>query len=259
MFDEVRKRFDPANVSHPVLDLQILRGKTEREHWSPVWSDIESHDLSTLEEIDQVAKFEQRKRAYYFFHAGGEDLYKISDHRERRFHKLLAQGMGNGEDIIRWFFVSINKLFRAKEREEDDRLTIWKQHRFDTERDRLVFFSSHSRGADEFEVRWPKYMNPMAQAFKAPGNHVRICLRERNDFIELDFQLFQLLEHARMGLPALVLETAPVGRIWNFMENLPSTDNSPHSSEHIICEWSRGCLVKIKQRDDKYFAATAEV
>lgn len=112
LFRAAKKAFDPAATSHPIWDEAIVTAQTIADDWL----DDYRHWYSVAEalKIDDEKHFQQRKRAFYFFHRKGDTLLSMAGDDEAKFAELLTSVQSNDNrrrDALRSVVQRVNNFF----------------------------------------------------------------------------------------------------------------------------------------------------
>jgi len=222
LFDAMRIAFDPARVCHPVADDQLINNTLKAEDWlSPDSANGGSLDSGAVE------RFEQRKRAFYFYHTEGEKLLQLAGDDEQAFEAFLTER--DQRKALRNMLQKLTAFFgRVADAEQ---LPVWQSHRFDQSAQRMLYAVQH-RSRREFDLLQPQLAPDMAAAFDMADDHRILRLKSSpNASLRIDFALFRLLHQAERGLPALLLQPEASRRIWQFLEQL--TDRNPPLDDEV--------------------------
>ena len=210
LFDILRDHFDPVSITHPIWDEYLVSAEIDPEQWLPEWH----AEDDTLDPGD-IDRFKFRKRAFYYFHAQGDELLKMAGNDEGDFMKFLNL---QERDALRLLIRRINNLFGIAGKSED--LRVWQSHRYN-QSPRHILYSSQIRPRHDFELVHPKLRSSMAEAFDMASDHVLLRLKSRPEInLRIDFALFHTLRQAERGVPVLSLEGDTVRRLWQFIEQL---------------------------------------
>ncbi len=211
LFDAVRTVFDPVTFSHPVYDDQLVNNLLAREDWLT----FDEPDGGSLEPV-AVERFEQRKRAFYFYHQLGEVLLMQGGDDEQAFAAFLAEQ--NARRAVRSIVQKLRMFFGRVA--DGEQLPVWQSHRYDQSAQRMIY-AVQQRDYRDFELLRPQLAQQMAEAFELPDDHRLLRLRTNpRAQLRIDFALFRLLHQAEQGLPALLLQPDLTRRIWQFLEQL---------------------------------------
>lgn len=217
LFDALRASFDPARVSHPIWDERLVTGQTKPEDWVSGW-----HAETGSIEPDQYRQFEVRKRAFYFFHKNGHEIFDLAEDDATAFAQLLMNE--SHREVLRTIIGGINLFFGGAE--SRDRLWVWQSHSYGRT-GRQVLYAQGERKRSEFEVVYPKLRRNMAQGFDLVKDHFLIRLREHPEVsLRVDYPLYRLLAQVRNGVPPIYLDNEATRRIWIFMEKLSLMSNN---------------------------------
>lgn len=214
LFDAIRNSFDPAKISHPVWDEQILTNTLAEESW------INSFSVSP-EAINPVNTdlFSLRKRQFYFFNELGSALLDISDDAVLKFQSFL---LSEDKSIIKNVIAKLNAFFGTTTSNE---LEIWTSHRFNNA-PRKILISTGKMKRSDFCIGRPRLNSVMDCGIKMIPNYVRFEKKDSpNIFLKIDFTMYSLLLDAERGVPVLLLESDIVKRVWRFIEQLQSTSD----------------------------------
>jgi energy-coupling factor transporter ATP-binding protein EcfA2 len=210
LFDAIRATFDPASVSHPIWDEVLLNAEGALSDWLPDWTS-EANAI----EPDKLERFEQRKRAFYFFHLHGDELLKMATNDEIHFAEFLGVSQ---RDALRLVIQRISRLFGDDS--GADTLRIWESHRYN-QSSRLILYSASSIKRSDLEAAHPRLRSSMRQAYDLATDHVIIRLKSNKQArLRVDYELFEMLEQAQRGIPMLSLDNDLTRRLWQFMEQL---------------------------------------
>lgn len=250
LFEQLRRTFDPARVSHPVWDERLLVGNTEPADWvagAPTTRDA-------LEPTDALDRFEGRKRVFYFCHKDGEALLTLAGDDESQFADFLAECARSQSSARRKLGRLINRFFGGADGGTE--LRIWESHRYNHGPRRTVY-SSTKRALSQFEVVRPRLRPPMEQGFALAEDHVLLRLTsEPHIRLRVDFSLYELLLQAERGVPALSLDGEPVRRLWAFMEQLSLASATAGNPEVAITVLNRAtrqrAVVTVDTTDRRY-------
>lgn len=249
LFDLLRKRFDPAQISQPVWDEALVSAETNPADWLPEWP-IEQEALAHTD----WARFQARKRAFYFFHEQGNQLLDMAGNDEADFEKFL--GMAE-RDALRLIVRQLNSLFGKPGASEE--LRVWQSHRYN-QSPRRILYSAQLCARNELQLVHPRLRASMAAGFRLQEDHVVLRLKNRAMArLRIDFDLFRLTRLADRGVPVLSLEGDTMRRVWQFMEQLyrPAADVAdevkivlldPSTSEQLI--------VAVDPQDGRYLSIT---
>jgi Druantia protein DruA len=122
LFDAMRKVFDPVAVSHPVYDDQLVNNLFPREDWLT----LDVADAGSIEPV-AIERFEQRKRAFYYYHRSGEVMLQQAGGDEHAFAEFLAEQ--NPRRAIRGIIQKLRMFFGRGT--GSDQLPVWQSHRYD--------------------------------------------------------------------------------------------------------------------------------
>jgi Domain of unknown function (DUF4338) len=250
LFEQLRRTFDPARVSHPVWDERLLMANTDRGDWvegAPTTWDA-------LEPTDHPDRFEGRKRVFYFCHREGVSLLHLAGDDESQFAEFLAECARSPSSARRKLGRLINRFFGGADGGTE--LRIWESHRYNHGPRRTVY-SSTKRALSQFEIVRPRLRPPMDRGFAVAEDHVLLRLgAEPHIRLRVDFALYELLLQAERGVPALSLDGEPVRRLWAFMEQLSLASATEGSSEVAITVLNRAtrqrAVVTVDTTDRRY-------
>ncbi|HOX41230.1 MAG TPA: DUF4338 domain-containing protein [bacterium] len=213
LFNAIRETFDPALVSHPIWDEKLVNAETDPKDWLPEWfSEANALDPGRIE------RFDQRKRAFYFFHVSGEELINLNGDVESDFANFLDNVVSSQRDSIRTLIRKMNRFF-GDETGSDD-LKVWQSHRYN-QSSKAILYSAFSKKRQEFEIVSPDLIGTLQTAFNLPKDHILLRLKSnKRATLRIDFGLFEMLSQAENGIPLLFLENELTRRVWQFMEQL---------------------------------------
>jgi len=219
LFRAAKKAFDPAGISHPMWDEALVTAQTVADDWL----DDYRHWYSVTEalKIDDVKHFQQRKRAFYFFHLNGDELLSMAGDDEADFAVLLTSVQSSNEnkrrDALRFVVRRVNSFFGDIGVQQ---IRVWQSHRYD-QSPRKILYSALTRRLRDFELVYPRLQRTMQQGFELALDHVLLRLKgEPAAKLRIDFALFELLAQAERGVPVIAIDNDLTRRLWQFMEQL---------------------------------------
>ena len=220
LFKKIKNTFDPADISHPILDEDILSNNIPTDGWiEPFIPSIESI------EPNNENVFVQRKRQYFFYNSGGRSIIEVLDDDMTNFISLIQTSDSNVDTQRRPAKMEIIKKlnsFFSSTSNSDSEIKIWTSHRYDME-PRKVLFSIRTMRQKEFNVLRP-HINPiMNSGIDASVNYVTFYEKRHPDIsLKVDFPMYVLLQKAERGVPLLFLEQNLSSKVWRFMDQLHS-------------------------------------
>jgi len=224
LFDAIRKSFDPAKVTHPIWDEQILANNIDRSTWI--------NDFSVSPEAitpTNIELFNLRKRQFYFFNDKGQVLLDINDDAVMKFHRFLGF---EDKMIIKDLIYKLNAFFGTTSTNSE--LEIWASHRFNNA-PRKVLVSAGKMKRSDFCVGRPKLIKTMEQGIRMVPNYIRLEKKDNSDvFLKVDFEMYNLLLEAERGVPVLLMESDLVKKIWRFVEQLQDTRDLDNDDDICI-------------------------
>lgn len=226
IFDAVR-RFDPATITHPLLDDVLWRRAEDDSSWVAPWP--RSVDASAPLQ-DRLASFQETKRRALFEHREGGALLTSSSQVDLELRELL-QG---GAHAVRRMVWLLNRFFDRDERRTEI-LYLWMTHRYDANAPRhaaaiLPFPSSR------LQVLVPKLRPALREAFPdyRPDHAIFVADdMEAKDGLRVDRTLIDALLAAEQGLPSNFRRGEPEARIAAFISKLAKRHGDPSKHEEV--------------------------
>lgn len=215
LFNAIRGAFDPAKVSHPIWDEQILSNTMSSDSW------VEGYSVSP-EALNpsNTDLFKLRKRQFFFFNKNGEVLLNISDDAVIKFQHFLEL---EDKSIIKDMIQKLNAFFGTSGTNSE--LEIWASHRFNNA-PRKILMSTGKMKRSDFKIGRPKLNGIMESGIKMVQNYVRLEKKDSPDvFLKIDFDMYSLLLEAERGVPVLLMESDTVKKVWRFIEQLQNEDD----------------------------------
>lgn len=251
LFDYIRDNIDPANISHPVWDEVLITNKVETSSWADGY-----HAPAEAIAPDNEKRFYMRKRQFYFFNKHGEELLGILDDDVSRYQKFMLL---DDKKMIKELIKKINAFF-GENNPSNSEMVIWSGHRFDNE-PRKVLVSSMCQKVSGFSIGRPKLQPSMCIGIDMVANYVRLEKKESpNIFLKINFDMYKLLTEAERGVPVLFLESDIVKKVWRFVEQLHSTQESDDDTIDIKIldvQNKRRIDVSIDKEDGKYLSVNS--
>ena len=245
LFDEIRKGFDPINVSHPFIDEQIIDNSMPSESWDKVES------ISEGVNVEDITRFNIIKRKFYFFNKSGNILIDISDDFVSNFNKLLKMDEKNQiKDIIS----KINKFFSLLSNQSKTSLSIWEGFRYDfSPRKIMISAPDNNKYSTDFKIVIPKLSSTMSEGIQYHHNYILLSLKDNSRIsLKVDFELYSMLLHVEAGIPMLYMENDVVKKIWSFAEKLNSHNDSINEVALFNVETKSKLNITIDLEDKKF-------
>lgn len=215
LFNAIRGAFDPAKVSHPIWDEQILSNTVSPDSWIPGYS-VSPEALNP----SNTDLFNLRKRQFFFFNKSGDVLLNISDDAVIKFQRFLEL---EDKAIIKDMIQKLNAFFGTEGTSSE--LEIWASHRFNNA-PRKILMSTGKLKRSDFKIGRPSLNPVMESGIKMVQNYVRLEKKGASDvFLKVDFDMYNLLLEAERGVPVLLMESDTVKKVWRFIEQLQNGDD----------------------------------
>lgn len=222
LFEAIRKSFDPAKVTHPIWDEQVLANTMDRSTWT-VGFEVSPEAINPA----NTEVFNLRKRQFYFFNDNGQVLLDISDDAVMKFQRFLES---EDKSIIKDLISKLNAFFGTTSTNSE--FEIWASHRFNNA-PRKVLISTGKMKRSDFRVGRPKLISTMETGIRMVQNYIRLEKRDNPDvFLKIDFAMYSLLLEAERGVPVLLMESDIVKKVWRFVEQLQ--DNSEMDADDDV-------------------------
>jgi hypothetical protein len=249
IFEKLKDTFDPSKVSHPVIDELLVNGVYAPGTWI---SNFNAE--SNMIEPGNYAKYESRKRAFFFFNVEGSKLIDIADDDESEFFKFIEK---QEREAIRQVISQLN-LFFSNEKSADS-LYAWQSLRYDHS-PRKVLYSSTEYERIDFEIVKPKLHRIMGQGFTPRIDHVLFRLKDKPTVaLKIDYGMFEVLANAKRGVPMMYLESSLTRRIWQFIENLDREAKRDEVSITIYdTQTKEKCVIEVDKRAKQYIGLKQE-
>ena len=226
VFDTLR-RFDPATITHPLLDDLLWRRADDDASWSRPWPRPLDANLPLS---DRLASFREVKRRALFEHREGRSLLTSSSQVDRELRDLVRGGAG----AVRRMVSGLNRFFDRDEKGMEI-LYLWMTHRYDANAPRyaaaiLPFPSSR------LEVLVPQLRPTLRAAFpEYRPDHVIFVADDMEplDGLRVDRTLLDALLAAEGGMPANFRRGEPEARIATFISRLAKRHGDPSRHEEV--------------------------
>ena len=214
LFDAVR-RYDPRQVTTPLLDDRLWRGADNPNDWFvPPASQRGAKD--TLNELTDI--FVSKKRRALFEHKMGDLLLRASSYGARPND---GRGDATWSDRRSLRGASFESVLRP-ERQGVGRLHFWTTHRFDAQNDRYAA-SFINVPLNEFELAVPKLRRELWSAFPnfyPPYSVLRLKSLPVSTGLRIDRELLRTLVSAEQGLPMPFRRGEPEARVAAFFDRM---------------------------------------
>lgn len=213
LFDATR-RFDPAGVTHPLLDDVLWRRADQDGSWALPWPrEVDSSPPLA----ERVEEFLEVKRRALFEHEQGGSLLRSSDQVDNELRELLEGGTSATRRCVRL----INRFFDRDE-ERSEILYLWMTHRYDADVPR------HAAAVlpvpvSQLELIVPRLRPSLRGAFPDyRPDHAVLVSKDMapRDGLRVDRTLLEALLAAEQGLPSNFRRGEPEARIAAFISKL---------------------------------------
>lgn len=247
LFKAIKGALDPIAISHPIWDEKILSNDISPETWA-------EGCLVPAESIafDNEAMFQLRKRQFFFFNESGEELLNLLDDDVVHFQSFLQQ---DDKKCIKELIRKLNAFFGAV-KPSNSELQIWSGHRYDNE-PRKVLISLGSIKSSGFRIGHPALLASMKSGIDMAANYIRLERKDASSiFLKVDFDMYLLLTETERGVPVLFMESDLVKKVWRFIEQLQSIEETDEDEDiHISLmdvQNKKKITVSIDRDDRKY-------
>lgn len=253
LFEAVR-RFDPLQITHPILDDRLWRGADRADEWlgpsRP--SDVDAAGASLPTRWEQFAT---RKRRALFEHCNGHEVLSLAGTRSDNWHAVL--NAADADSPLR--YVRMLNRFYDRDPQTDQMLYLWVTHRYDARPPRYAA-SRWTIPVDQFQILRPQPPAYVREAFPDyMPDHLLLCHRELppDAGLRIDEHLFRALLAAGKGLPPSFRAGEPAQRIANFMDRLArhasKKDSDVVPSVYFVdLETGANCQVRVNLRTKSY-------
>ncbi len=252
LFNAIRGAFDPAKVSHPIWDEQILSNSMGADSWITGYS-VSPEALNP----NNIALFNLRKRQFFFFNTNGKVLLDISDDAVIKFQSFLEL---EDKSIIKDMIQKLNAFFGTTGTNSE--LEIWASHRFNNA-PRKILLSTGKLKRTDFKIGRPQLNSIMQSGIKMVQNYVRLEKKGAPDvFLKVDFDMYNLLLEAERGVPVLLMESDTVKKVWRFIEQLQNADDIDDEDDITISlfdvQGKREVKVVVDRESKRYSSITVK-
>ncbi|WP_086001533.1 Druantia anti-phage system protein DruA [Plesiocystis pacifica] len=225
LFDALR-RFDPAKMTHPLLDDKLWREADRDDEWSaglPAFVGVEA----SLE--DRLESFEERKRRALFEHVDGDRLLTSTSQIDEELRALLEADASALRRVVR----QLNRFYDRDE-EADEHLHLWMTHRYDARPPRYAASSATVPRA-RLELLRPRLRAPLNEAFPDhQPDHVVLAAKSGRARLRIDRALVEALLAAERGLPSTFRRGEPEARIDAFISELADAYGDPSKEDQVV-------------------------
>lgn len=253
LFTAINNAIDPINISHPVWDEKILLNEIAPSTW------VDGYEVpAEAIAYDNDELFRLRKRQFFFFNQYGDELLNILDDDASRFQDFLDQEDGK---IIKELISKLNGFFGAA-RASNTKLQIWSGHRYNNE-PRKVLISAGVIKKNEFTIGRPTLLKSMREGIDMTSNYIRLEKKDAPSiFLKINFEMYQMLNEAERGVPVLFTESDLVKKVWRFIEQLQTFDDSDRNDNVEVglldVQNKRTIMIDIDREDCKYSSIDSE-
>lgn len=248
LFKAIQNAFDPVRIAHPIWDERILSNAIGGNTWIDGYT-VPAEAITS--ENDKL--FCLRKRQFYFFNERGIELLKILDDDAARFQEFLKN---DSKKLVKELIRKLN-IFFGEVKPSNSELRIWSGHRYDNE-PRKVLISTGFLKASRFRIGHPELRDSMRAGIDMTNNYVRLeKAGSPSIFLKIDFDMYILLSAAERGVPVLFMESDLVKKVWRFIEQLMSTEDTDDDEIDISLldiQNKKKITVKIDKEEKKYIA-----
>lgn len=226
LFEAVR-RFDPADVTHPLLD-DVLWRKADPEH---AWTLPYPRNIDTAAPlVERLEEFKATKRRALFEHRDGLSLLRSSDHVDNELRELLDGGTRATRRCVRL----LNRFFDRDE-ERTEILYLWMTHRYDADVPRHAA-AVLPLPVSNLRLLVPQLRPSLRDAFPDyRADHAILVAKDMPpaDGLRFDRTLLEALLAAEQGLPSNFRRGEPEARIANFISKLAKVHGDPSKHDQV--------------------------
>lgn len=231
LFGLVRRAFDPAKITHPVLDEELWRGTTNKDDWLDP-SDVPLGAASCPEE-DRDRCFKVAKRRFFFEHARGDELLGLLPNDEGDFDRVLSEGVQGDPQLVREMVLAVNRFFEPDCPKEDDfRLRLWQSHRYDV-RAPTALVALYQKNADDLIVEGPDLadwvMAWLPEDMRRVNQFALTAVDHQTDSARLliDRETYLTLREAAFGLGRSTWSRSVARKVTRFVDELHRLFHEP--------------------------------
>lgn len=213
LFDALR-RFDPAMITHPLLDDRLWRRADRDDEWFAPWPRLVN---AAAPLGDRLEELQDTKRRALFEHTEGAALLSSTNQVDEELAKLLQADTRALRRIVWW----LNRFF-DRDDETTEHLRLWMTHRYDANASRFAAAAANVPIA-ELELLLPRLRAPLDQAFPDfRPDHAMLTTKRANDTagLRVDRLLVEALLAAELGLPTTFRRGEPEARVSVFISTL---------------------------------------
>ncbi|HWR28487.1 MAG TPA: Druantia anti-phage system protein DruA, partial [Negativicutes bacterium] len=222
LFKAIKRALDPIAISHPIWDEKILLNDISPETWV-VGCLVSAETIA----FDNEAVFQLRKRQFFLFNESGEELLNILDDDVVHFQSFLRQ---DDKKCVKELIRKLNAFFGAA-KPSNSELQIWSGHRYDNE-PRKVLISLGSIKSSGFRIGHPVLLTSMKSGIDMAANYIRLEKKDASGiFLKVDFDMYLLLAETERGVPVLFMESDLVKKVWRFIEQLQSIEETAEDED----------------------------
>lgn len=249
LFTELSSTCDPSLLSHPVFDAML-------DEASPAL--IAGWKLGTPRP-SAVARPERKefcaiKRAFYFEHQSGNEIFSQENEESLQFRKLLRESQDNDPVALRRLVAAINRAFcPVAFSGMDENLYLWNGHRFHEQTSRS-YIAAHRIPVDRLRLLKPRLPSRIAAAFpEYQPDHLILAIDDKVQApLSIDAELFKTLCKLGLGLPRKLIEEGELFRIEGFIDSLSGEISTSRSPRQLLsCDLSRREIIEIDLSEDQ--------
>lgn len=220
-------RFDPADVTSPLLDDVLWRKADLDGSWALSWPRTVDSASPT---VDRIQEFRTTKRRALFEHERGLTLLRSSDQVDNELRTLLEGGTSAARRCVKL----INRFF---DRDEDttEILYLWMTHRYDADVPRHAA-AVLPMPVSQLELLVPTLRLPLGDAFPDHRpDHAIFVAKDMapKDGLRVDRTLLEALLAAEQGLPSNFRRGEPEARIAAFISKVAKLHGDPSAHDEV--------------------------
>lgn len=215
----LKEHCDPGQFSHPQWDLFLERQDRDSfENWK-----FRLPQLPIQPEIDEQS-FTALKRAFYFEHQDGNQVFDLEAPYALNFQKILKNA-GRGDSLEKEKLVAaINTCYCPIDfHGSRDGLMLWIGHRFH-EQPTKSYVACQRIPSSDLTLNLPKLPSYLKDHLVYTPDHfeLRYTKKKQSASLLIDFSLYATLSKLNYGLPRKLLPEKDINRLDLFIEKLHS-------------------------------------
>lgn len=223
------EKYDPASISHPLVDMWLVDGNKSNIEWLELENDFSKLEIDTYSS-DRLSAFPGKKRRFYFEAKEGHVILNMLPDDYRTYYELLSNSRSAKQLAKKKIIEALSNFFGQGLEDSANGLQIWTSIKYESKRDANVFISSQRINESLIDIYVPKLRRSTEDLLEFEPSHIRVIVRAPNKNaestgIDIDLDLWLSLMKIKRGLLNRHQDPVIVRKLTTFMSHLSAQND----------------------------------